>query len=865
MLSSPARKASATKTVNPERWKQIEALCLSALEAPDRASFLAEACQGDVELRDEVEQLLKHESTTSVLMDRLAFLDPVDAPSLPDRELLTPGSALGPYKIVEWLGSGGSGDVYKAFDPSLDRYVALKVFANTAFTQDDRSRFIREARAAASLSHPNIATIYEVGEAERSCYISMEYVDGETFRQKLNEPECPLHERLAYLLQVARALEKAHASGIVHCDLKPDNIIVTRDGQVKILDFGLAKLVEGYRRDRAQAAPSAVVLPFASDHDGRIEGTVGYMSPEQVEGTAPLDARTDVFSFGCMLFEAIAHRLPFWHESVMRSLHSLLFDPTPRLSDFSDDASPELQAILDGCLEKDPARRWPGMEDVRQRLEGVLDTAGRERDRTRWAWPAAIAAAVLAGVVVWQWPQPAPASIAVIPFVNAQATPDSAYLADGISEGLIHSLAQLPDIKVIARTSSFRFAKDTLNVQEAARTLGVRALVTGQVAEANGRLTITAELIDGEDGRAIWGAEYSPSLADLADVQGQISHEIARRVQSQLTPTEERKLAKGSSVHPDAYALLLRGRYQMWLYNPASTQKAASFFEQALGIDPGFASAHAELANTYRRLGGAGILKPAEALPLAEQAALRAIAADDELAEAHAVLADIKRDRWEWDAAEHEYRRAIALSASLAAARQGLAISLSLMGRDEEAAAEARRARELDPVGLSSAIDTAAVFYNVRKYKEALDVLKSATSLDGFAPAIWTWIGIVNGGSGRFAEAIEAFEKSGTLGDNTAATRCYYVHALARAGRRRQALDVLDTILKSNAFVPPSSLAIAYVGLDQKDRAFELLEAGFAAHDPLLQYVFVESHLDALRTDSRFARLATKLGLPLSR
>ncbi len=846
---------------DPDRWKRIETLCLSALEAPDRARFLDGACGDDLALRAEVERLLSREGRTSVLLDRLALFDGADLPPSAERELLPPGAPLGPYEIIDWLGSGGSGDVYKAFDARLGRYIALKVFKQTALTHDDHSRFIREAQAAAALSHPNIATIYEVGQEGDSCYISMEYVDGETLREKWNQESCLLEERLGYLLQVAQALEKAHASGVVHCDLKPDNIILTRDGLVKILDFGLATLVEGYRREHTM--PSATALAFATVPRERIEGTVGYMSPEQVGGTARLDVRTDIFSFGCMLVEAVTDRPPFWHASVMRSLHSLVFDSTPRLADAVPRVPAGLQPIVDGCLEKDPAARWAGMQDVRQRLQQVLDTLTRRRERTLWPWAAA-AAVTLAAVSYMLWTPQAPiGSVAVIPFVNLQETPETAFLAGGISEGIIHALAQLPEVKVIARTSSFRFSKDTLNVQETARTLGVRTLVTGQVVETDGRLKITAELIDGEDARVIWGAEYSPSLADLADVQAQISQEIARRVQSSLTPDDERRLAKGRMVNSDAYALLLRGRYQMWLYTPASTQRAAALFEQALGIDPGFAPAHADLANTYRRLGGAGILEPTDALPLAEAAALRAIAADDELADAHAVLADIKRDRWEWADAEREYRRALALSSSLASARHGLAISLSLTGAQEEAVTEARRAHELDPVGLSSAIDSAAVFYNLRRYDEALDVLKTAASLDSRAPAIWTWIGIVNGGSGRFAEAIDAFETAARLGDKTPATLCYYVHALARVGRRQQALEVFETLQKSGAFVPPSSLAIAYVGLGERDRAFEQLEKSYAARDPLLQYVFVESHLDALQGDARYAALAARLGLPM--
>ena len=413
-----------------------------------------------------------------------------------------------------------------------------------------------------------------------------------------------------------------------------------------------------------------------------------------------------------------------------------------------------------------------------------------------------------------------------MPFVNARSTPEGIALAEGISEGLISALAQLPDLRVIARSSSFRFSGDTRDVRRIARALGVRTLVTGRITEEAGRLRVTTELVNGENGTTLWGAEYTRNRADLADIQGQIATEIARRVRSKLTPTDQRRLAKLVHPNPEVYSLLLRGRYQMSLYTPESTQRAASYFEQALGIDQSYAMANAELANAYRRLGGAGILRPREALPLAEQAALKAIAADGDLAQAHTVLADIKRDRWDWAAADREYRRAIALSASSVPAHQGLAISLSLAGRSDAAVAELSRVRDLDPVGLSSAIDTAAVYYNVRRYDRALETLKEAARLDALAPAVWTWIGIATGGSGDFVRALAAFDRAMELGDRTAATLCYYIHALARSGKRDEALRRLATIERSGTFVPPSSLAIAYEGLGERDRAIAQLQNG---------------------------------------
>jgi eukaryotic-like serine/threonine-protein kinase len=828
--------------VNHERWKAAADLYFQALEAPDARAFLDDACKGDPELRQEVELLLKQDHDTVHLFDRQACIDDLEAAQ--DRQLLAPGSALGQYQILQLLGSGGSSDVYKAFDSRLERNVALKVFANATLTADFRARFAREAKVAASLNHPNIATVYDVGEAGRHWYIAMEYVDGVALREKFNDAACPLSERLDYLGQAAGALARAHATGLVHCDLKPENIMLTGDGLVKVLDFGLARQVHA----------GAVEQPRAG-----IEGTVGYMSPEQA-ARQPVGAHSDVFAFGCMLFEAAANRLPFWSPSVAGALENLRHADPPRLGAFAQKLPAGLQELVDDCLAKYPAARLRSMQDVSVRLHTITHKPSRTGGRVAWGMAALLAVSAAFGY--WQWRSQSPAaSVAVIPFVNARPTPEGIALAEGISDGLISALAQLPDLRVIARSSSFRFSGDTPDVRRIARALGVRTVVTGRITEEAGRFRVTTELVNGENGTTLWGAEYTRNRADLSDIQGQIATEIARRVRSKLTPADQRRLEKLVHPNPEVYSLLLRGRYQMSLYTPESTQRAASYFEQALGIDQSYAMANAELANAYRRLGGAGILRPREALPLAEQAALKAIAADSELAQAHTVLADIKRDRWDWAAADREYRRAIALSASSVPAHQGLAISLSLSGRSDAAIAELSRVRDLDPVGLSSAIDTAAVYYNVRRYDRALETLKEAARLDALAPAVWTWIGIATGGSGDFVRALAAFDRAMELGDRTAATLCYDIHALARSGKRDEALRRLATIERSGTFVPPSSLAIAYEGLGERDRAIEQLQTAFANRDPLLQYIAVESYLDGMKNDARFQAIVAQMGM----
>ena len=829
--------------MDDERWKKVEAVFLAALDSPDRAKFLDEVCGTDVELRRAIHALLDQDTPTSRVFGQLASQQH-RRPRTSSRVLLAPGSELGAYRIVALLGSGGSSDVYKASDTRLGRYVALKVFAGSDVTEEFRSRFERESRAAASLNHPNIATVYEHGEVETLWYIAMEFIDGMTLRAKFADPSCSQSQRLGYLVQAAGALSRAHANGIAHCDLKPDNIMVTHEGLVKVLDFGLARI----------AGSSEVVAPH-------IEGTIGYMSPEQAGGQS-MDARSDVFSFGCVLFEAATNSLPFGSQLTSQWIERLMQEPPSRLDPIAtNNVSAALQALIDDCLIKDPAARVITMDEVSRRLEGILHHAPARRRPLLTV--AALTALAAAGFVYWQSrPQSAAGAIAVIPFVSVERTAEGARVAEGISEGIIDALMHLPDLKVIARSSSFRFAGDSLDVPNVARTLGVQTLVTGRIVQVDGRLRITAELISGRDGVAVWGANYTPNTENLTDVQVEIAREIARRVRTQLTPADQRRLDKAIHPNAEAYALLLRGRYELSLYTPESLLKAAAHFQQALGIDSTYGMANAELANTYRLLNGFGIMDPREALRLGEQSALRAIAADEELAEAHNALAGIRRDRWQWADAEREYRRAIALSPSFVTARRELAIALTLTGNAEGAVAEVMRARELDPVGVPGTVASAAVFYNLRQFDRALKTLTEAMNVDSLAPALWAWSGIVRGATADFDRAIVAFEKAIELGDNTASTRCYYIHVLARAGRQADASRLLDTIEKERGTVPPPSLAIAYAGFGNRERAIAELEAGYAVRHPLLQYVKVEWFLASLMDDPRVRQMVAGMGLP---
>ena len=573
-----------------DRWELIERLYFSALQADEPRSFVANQCSDDPALAREVLLLLQEEPLTVTLFGRMLASSTLGGIKRPSRELLEPDSQFGPYIVKAHLGSGGSSDVYKAFDPRLDRHVALKVFAENALTSALKPRFVLEAQAAAGVNHPNIATIYEAGEVGPSCYLTMECIDGERLRDRLRDESCTEYQRLAYLIQVGHALERAHEHGIVHCDLKPENIMITRDGLVKILDFGLARLMKDYRAEPAFAG-AGVPSDVVNARPVGIEGTVGYMSPEQAEGQ-PLDERSDVFSFGCMLFEAVTNQLPFWHESAATALHRLMHEPPPRLAGTVGERSVELQSLIDKCLAKDVDQRWRSIAEVNLRLRALPEAQAPHETRRvvprPWIWAAAIVAILAAGAGAWQWrAAPLPeASVAVIPFARGDVSEQDAFLTEGLSEGLVNALAQLPDIKVIARTSSSRMSSVGLDVRQASRTLGARTIVIGRVGHVDGRLKITVELVNGVDGTAMWASDYFPDRDNLVDVEGDLAREIARRVRSKLTAADERRLAKTLSKIPKPTDCSCAGAIRCGSIRPRARRKRPDSSSRRSGSIP---------------------------------------------------------------------------------------------------------------------------------------------------------------------------------------------------------------------------------------------------------------------------------------
>ena len=833
--------------------------------------------------------------------------------------------AISHYRILSKLGAGGMGEVYLAQDTKLDRKVALKILpADVAANRDRMERFVREAKAAAALNHPNIAHIYEIGEVDGLHFIAMEYIEGDTLREKIHRERTDLRKLLRYLQNVAEGLAKAHAAGIVHRDLKPDNIMITVDGHAKILDFGLAKLIEQHATPTSAEGSSEVATAVMPQHStpGTVMGTVGYMSPEQAQGkTREIDHRSDIFSFGCILYEAAIGQRAFEGKDALDSLHKTVHGPTPQISGGPAGAPDELQRIVRRCLAKDPEKRYQSMKDVAIELEelqnalkgaaepvyssqlalrGVtapaieaaagLDTdwrsaastrdpgvlrssssaeyiAGEIRRHKKSVAVMALLVVSVAAVGLGYYlhaknSRVAIDSIAVLPFKNTTADQDTEYLSDGISQSLINSLSQLPGVKVIASSSSFKYKDKDADPQDVANALGVEAILTGRVLRRGDNLLISVELVNARDRTQVWGEQYNRNSADLLAVQSEISREIAEKLRLRLSAGDQQQLTKRETVNPQAYELMLKGLYYRRKGGTENSKKAAEYYNQAIDADPTYALAYAELAVCYLDLAAGSVLDPKEFTPKAEAAARKAVGLDESLADAHYALALSKREAWEWASAEREYQRAIELNPNLAAARLRYAFYLSLVGRHKQAIAQIERARELDPLSSAINANVGYVLYLARQYDEAIESLQKTRELDRDFPPTQNVLGFTYAAKGMYAKAIAAYQEAIRLGNKSPSLQIYLGAAYARAGDREKGRAILEQLQTSESYVSPCELAILHDALGEREPAFASLEKAYAAHDPSLQYLGIDPAFDSLRADPRFDDFVRRVGLP---
>ncbi len=822
--------------------------------------------------------------------------------------VISTGNQIGRYKIRSAIGKGGMGEVFLAEDTELERLVALKVLpADVANDTERLRRFIQEAKAASALNHPNIITIYEIGKTDDTHFIATEYIEGETLHSLLKSEPLSIKSVLDVAIQVVSALDAAHRAGIVHRDIKPENVMIRPDAVVKILDFGIAKLIEK-RPDKIDEEAATAIK--AGTQAGLIIGTASYMSPEQARGK-DIDARSDIFSLGVVLYEMITGKQPFEGESVIDTISSIIHKEPVPLSQITPDIPHQLQHIVEKSLRKDREERYQTAKDLLIDLKDIKQDLQLQNQLERTAPPNnsnesktqilsattsdaahttssaeyviseikshkssfAIGLIVLLlasiGLGYWFFSNRTSStaqieSIAVLPFQNTSSNADTEYLSDGLTESLINSLSQLPNMKVIARASAFRYKGKDVDLAQIAKELNVQAIINGRVVQRGDTLSISVDLTDVQNNTQLWGRQFTKKSSDIFALQEEITRQITDSLRVRLTGAQEERLTKRYTDNEEAYKLYLQGRFH-WNKRNQSLKKAVEYFKQAIEKDPNYALAYAGLGETYALLGEYGVESARESAPKGKAAALKALEIDPNLAEAYTALAYIKTDyEWDFAGAEKDYLKAIELNPKYATARQWYGEYLTQMARFDEAATQIRQAQEFDPLSpvINEQMTELLMFQG--QYDKALESSRKTLELEPIFTNAYSNIGWAYEEKKMFNEAFAAYQKR-----------------MVVAGESKQKIEALEQAYKKGGWKgylqktlefgkdefnqgkhSPGSIAENYALLGEYEEALKWLERSYENREDAMAWLKVNTAFNPMRSDPRFQDLIRRVGLP---